>query len=63
MIDSSSAPDALTGWTPILSASRTVRPTVMSAARSLAASSLDPVISMYEKPAVINATAANPIVR
>jgi hypothetical protein len=35
----------------------------MSAARSLAASLLDPLTKRYENPAVIRATAANPSVR
>ena len=36
---------------------------MMSAARSLAALLLDPLTNRYEKPAVISATAANPMVR
>jgi hypothetical protein len=35
----------------------------MSAARSLAAFSLEPIARMYANPAVIKATAAKPIVR
>jgi len=45
-ISSISADDIAGEWAPIRSANRTVLPTVTSAARSLAASLLDPLIRM-----------------